>query len=208
MALVSNNHIPELGATGFECADGGPPAQPPSGKSELIRSKKCALWCAITITFGLSVALGFSVLGPVVAKYAKADSQMSHQDYGKAVEKYAFWGTLPSAARGHRVGVRTRDAKMEESAERVSGTVKWFDSEKGYGFITPREPLSAGGDMFVHWSGVAGDGFKSLADGEAVEFKKVYNEQKNKWEASDVTGPGGDPVQGSSRAFGYDQDGY
>jgi len=203
MALVSNNRIPELGATGFECADGGLPAQLPSGKSDLIRSKKCALWCAITITFGLSVALGFSVLGPVVAKYAKADSQMSHQDYGKAAEKFAF--ALPRAvrppARGHRVGVRTHDAKMAE-AERQSGTVKWF-GEKGYGFISTND----GEDMFVHWSGIAGDGFKSLADGEAVEFKKEYNEEKSKWSAVDVTGPSGVPVQGRQREW-KDDDGY
>jgi CspA family cold shock protein len=47
------------------------------------------------------------------------------------------------------------------------GTVKWFDERKGYGFITPEE----GKDLFVHHSSIQGEGFKTLEDGEAVEFE-------------------------------------
>ena len=48
------------------------------------------------------------------------------------------------------------------------GTVKWFNGEKGYGFITP----DAGGkDVFVHYSAVAGSGFKSLGEGQRVSFE-------------------------------------
>lgn len=46
------------------------------------------------------------------------------------------------------------------------GTVKWFNAEKGFGFIE-RE---GGDDVFVHFSAIEGDGFKSLEDGQAVEF--------------------------------------
>jgi len=46
------------------------------------------------------------------------------------------------------------------------GTVKWFNDAKGYGFIQ-RE---SGGDVFVHFSSIAGEGFRSLAEGAAVEF--------------------------------------
>jgi CspA family cold shock protein len=49
----------------------------------------------------------------------------------------------------------------------AKGTVKWFDTKKGYGFI---EQLD-GGDVFVHYSGIEGDGFKSLRAGEEVEFQ-------------------------------------
>jgi CspA family cold shock protein len=48
-----------------------------------------------------------------------------------------------------------------------TGTVKWFSSEKGYGFISRTD----GEDLFVHWSAIEGDGFRSLDDGQAVEFE-------------------------------------
>ena len=46
------------------------------------------------------------------------------------------------------------------------GTVKWFNNQKGYGFITPE----SGKDVFVHHSAIQGDGYKSLSEGQAVEF--------------------------------------
>lgn len=49
---------------------------------------------------------------------------------------------------------------------RVTGKVKWFDDAKGYGFITRDE----GGDVFVHFSQIEGDGFRSLSEGQTVEF--------------------------------------
>jgi CspA family cold shock protein len=49
----------------------------------------------------------------------------------------------------------------------ATGTVKWFSDEKGYGFITPDE---GGKDLFVHHTGITGEGFKSLTEGAKVEF--------------------------------------
>ncbi len=51
-------------------------------------------------------------------------------------------------------------------SERETGTVKWFDNAKGYGFIS-RE---GGEDVFVHFRAIQGDGFRSLEEGQAVEF--------------------------------------
>ena len=51
-------------------------------------------------------------------------------------------------------------------SERISGTVKWFNGTKGFGFIT-RE---GGPDVFVHFSAIQGDGFKNLDEGQRVEF--------------------------------------
>ncbi|WLV87364.1 cold-shock protein [Lacticaseibacillus zeae] len=47
------------------------------------------------------------------------------------------------------------------------GTVKWFNAEKGYGFITRED----GSDVFVHFSAIQGDGYKTLEEGQAVTFE-------------------------------------
>ncbi|GAB6076141.1 cold-shock protein [Desulfurobacterium crinifex] len=50
--------------------------------------------------------------------------------------------------------------------EKLTGTVKWFDSKKGYGFIT----ADNGQDVFVHYTGISGTGFRTLEEGERVSF--------------------------------------
>ena len=54
-------------------------------------------------------------------------------------------------------------------AERQSGTVKWFNDAKGFGFITPE----SGDDLFVHFRAIVGEGFKSLQEGQKVTFVAV-----------------------------------
>ena len=53
---------------------------------------------------------------------------------------------------------------------RSTGTVKWFNDDKGFGFITPENGSK---DLFVHHSAIQGSGFKSLAEGDKVEFDAV-----------------------------------
>ena len=55
----------------------------------------------------------------------------------------------------------------------ATGTVKWFDAKKGFGFILNEE----GKDVFVHFSSIEGDGFRSLKDGEAVTFESVQGDK-------------------------------
>ena len=50
----------------------------------------------------------------------------------------------------------------------VTGTVKWFDDAKGYGFITPSD---GSGDLFAHFKEIQGSGFKSLKEGQKVEYE-------------------------------------
>jgi CspA family cold shock protein len=57
--------------------------------------------------------------------------------------------------------------EKQEMAERVTGTVKWFNASKGYGFLA-RE---GGPDVFVHYSAIETDGFRTLQEGQSVEFE-------------------------------------
>jgi cold shock protein len=56
---------------------------------------------------------------------------------------------------------------------RLQGKVKWFNNSKGYGFIG----LDEGADVFVHYSAIEGDGFKSLQEGDSVEFEIVQGQK-------------------------------
>jgi cold shock protein len=56
----------------------------------------------------------------------------------------------------------------------AQGTVKWFNDDKGYGFITPDE---GGNDLFVHHSGIAGNGFKSLEEGNKVSYEVTQGQK-------------------------------
>ncbi len=56
----------------------------------------------------------------------------------------------------------------------ATGTVKWFNDSKGYGFITPDEGTK---DLFVHLSNIAGDGFTSLPEGARVEFEPAEGQK-------------------------------
>ena len=62
------------------------------------------------------------------------------------------------------------------------GTVKWFNAEKGFGFIAPDD---GGKDCLVHFSAIQGSGFKSLAEGDKVEFEIVQGQKGP--QAADVT---------------------
>lgn len=98
--------------------------------------------------------------------------------------------------------------------ERATGTVKWFSSEKGFGFITRED----GSDVFVHHSGITGNGFKSLAEGERVEFE-ILQEPKGLKAYNVVRMDAGEPVdderqpdfsgpRGMERGEGYGRGGY
>ena len=75
----------------------------------------------------------------------------------------------------------------------TTGVCKWFDTTKGFGFIVPDDGSS---DVFVHQTDIQAEGFRSLADGESVEFE-VVEDSNGRRKATSVTGPGGSDVQGA-----------
>jgi cold shock protein len=58
--------------------------------------------------------------------------------------------------------------------KRVKGKVKWFSDQKGYGFLAKDD---GSGDVFVHFSSITGEGYKTLAEGDAVEFEVVDSDK-------------------------------
>src|SRR5207302_6823495 len=77
---------------------------------------------------------------------------------------------LPGTARAEdRLGARTEQPGVVVA----QGTVKWFNSEKGYGFIA----VDGGSDVFVHYSAIQTDGYKSLEEGQRVEFEVTQGQK-------------------------------
>jgi len=77
------------------------------------------------------------------------------------------------------------------------GTCKWWNSQKGFGFITPDD---GGSDVFVHQTAISADGFRSLAEGEELEYT-VEQGADGRLKASNVSGPNGKSVKGAPQEF-------
>jgi cold shock CspA family protein len=106
-----------------------------------------------------------------------------------------FRATLPSAcvrARGQRSALSTLAAASDT---KLTGVCKWFDWKKGFGFIQTDGDGGESQEVFVHQSAIKLDGFRSLAEGERVEFA-ITHDDDGKLQATHVTGPDGSAVRG------------
>src|SRR5215471_18554633 len=72
----------------------------------------------------------------------------------------------PTSVRAHRAHPRHRKIARSRSKALATGSVKWFNAEKGYGFISRED----GPDVFVHFSAIQGTGYRTLEEGQRVEF--------------------------------------
>lgn len=81
------------------------------------------------------------------------------------------------------------------SSEKKVGECKWFNSKKGFGFITPKDGSE---DVFVHQSAIHAEGFRSLAEKEPVEYDTTIDEN-GRVKALNVTGPAGAFVKGAPK---------
>mmetsp|Transcript_10350 Transcript_10350/g.15370 ORF Transcript_10350/g.15370 Transcript_10350/m.15370 type:complete len:120 (-) Transcript_10350:422-781(-) len=102
--------------------------------------------------------------------------------------------SLAASTRAFSPSFVTRSyARTATALNGSTGTVKWFNTIKGFGFIVPDDGSS---DVFVHQTDIRTEGFRSLADGEAVEFD-IVTDDNGRRKATAVTGPGGADVMGA-----------
>jgi CspA family cold shock protein len=92
---------------------------------------------------------------------------------GSAQQRFTFGFAIPQsslslAASAHLASALLQTSELAEggTAFMTVGIVKWFNADKGYGFITPEE----GNDVFVHFSAIQSSGYRSLNEGQTVEF--------------------------------------
>src|ERR687894_3014977 len=98
----------------------------------------------------------------------------------------------PPSTRGAAFLLRWSPKRERWAPDMAQGTVKWFNDDKGYGFITPDE---GGEDLFVHHSGIVGSGFKSLEEGDKVTYE-VARGRKGMQAQSVTKVAGGEPEIG------------
>lgn len=102
-------------------------------------------------------------------------------------------------AQAPTAGADAPAAPQTEETQRLKGTVKWFNATKGFGFITPSDDAGeAKEDLFVHQTSIQVEGFRSLREGEEVEYD-VEESPDGRTKAVNVTGPGGANPLGAPR---------
>jgi len=85
-----------------------------------------------------------------------------------------FYYNYQAFTRWTEISICKSRCKNKELQQMAQGKVKWFNDQKGYGFISNDD---GSGDVFAHYSAIQSDGFKSLAEGDSVEFEVVNSDK-------------------------------
>ena len=93
--------------------------------------------------------------------------------YANKTNPFTLQNKRAMLTRYGRIAVSIRQFHFSRRYTMNKGTVKWFNNQKGYGFISDE----SGNDVFVHYTGLNMEGFKSLDEGQAVEFEVVNGEK-------------------------------
>lgn len=136
--------------------------------------------------------------GVTTASTTPAERQSPVHDQAKAGESVT--STVQDSQQSANSQLEASTSFQEdEKGITHTGKCKWFDSRRGFGFITPDDGSE---DVFVHQQCILADGFRSLREGEKVEYK-VQTDEKGRKKAVSISGPGGVPVQGEVGAGFY-----
>jgi cold shock protein len=98
--------------------------------------------------------------------YALKAARNSVEGFGVEAPDSLIKRVRPQPGRAQSM-IATRSTEKSKAVSKEQGTVKWFNASKGFGFIQRQ----SGEDVFVHFSAIVADGYKSLNDGQAVEFE-------------------------------------
>jgi CspA family cold shock protein len=126
------------------------------------------MWCVLTVraSKAFAVAMAFFIANGVARATRQVPNDRSAPRRGGQVhEEHVAAGIA---------FLTPATSLLRRRAMRTSGTVKWFNDAKGFGFITPADGSK---DCFVHHSAIDGKGFKTLAEGEKVEFEIVQGQK-------------------------------
>ena len=156
------------------------------------------LQVALALFGGLGIASAFLASSPLNISFRDSVEIIRNRSSGLS---FSLWR---GDARGLPLPSSVDRYQDQPPSPPKSGKVKWFNTKSGYGFISPEDGSA---DVFVHQTAIRTEGYRSLADGESVEYQSEVDGGGGV-RAMDVTGPGGSDVKGAPFRPSSDFEGF